>query len=178
MTTLRVQADELTAAGQAANGQRENLGSMDRYASDHLSRLGAFTGVLALFRDQYAEALEAVHTGLRADGARSGGLVEGFGTCRREFADADQRSQEMLDDVTASIRQAAEPKLEAEVAILRAQGGPWGRMIEAGDALGGLTAAANATQGTWSGLQSEVEELAETTDDLRSYAEFVDEGDR
>lgn len=173
MITLSVQAEELSAAGAAADGQRENLSAMDRYARDHLSQLGAFGGVLALFRGHYAQALDAVHAGLRDEGARSGGLREGFATCRREFTEADQRSEAMLDRVTASVRRVAEGKLEAEVSVLRAHGGPWRQVVEARDAVGGLTSSAHAVQDTWQGLQAQVEELSETTDDLQTYAEFI-----
>lgn len=174
MTTLRVQADELSAAGDVAEGQRTNLGQMDRYTSDHLSRLEAFGGVLTLFRGQYAEALESVHAGLRAEGARSAGLTDGFSTCRQEFAEADQRSQALLDRVTDSVRQVAEAKLEAEVTTVRTQGGPWAQVVEARDAIAGLTSSAHAVQDSWNGLGDEVDELADTTDDLRSYTAFID----
>lgn len=174
MTTLRVQADELSAAGEVADGQRTNLGQMDRYASDHLSRLEAFGGVLALFRGQYAAALESVHAGLRAEGARSGGLTDGFSTCRQEFADADQRSQALLDRVTTSVRLVAEAKLETEVTTVRTQGGPWAQVVEARDAIHGLTSSASAVRDSWHGLEAEVDELATTTDDLRSYSAFID----
>lgn len=178
MTTLRVQADDLDAAANFAEGQREQLSQMDQYTSEHLSRLGAFGGVLMLFRSQYAQALESVHAGLQAEGARSGGMTDGFRTCRREFTEADQRSQEMLGRVTASIRQAAEGKLEAEVNTLRAQGGPWQRVVEARDAIGGLTSAANDVQDGIDELAAEVEELGDTADDLRRYDEFISEPPR
>lgn len=174
MTTLRVQADELSAAGEVADGQRRNLSEMDRYASEHLSRFDAFGGVLTLFRGQYADALASVHSGLRNEGARSGGLTDGFGACRRDFAEVDQRSQAMLDRVTASVREVAEAKLEAEVQVVHTQGGPWTQVVEARDAISGLTSAASAVQDNWGGLQAEVDELAATTDDLRSYSAFID----
>lgn len=175
---LAVHADDLVQGKEVAHDQGAHVSTMDRYLREHLSRMHAFRGVLALFGEQYAAAVEAAHGGLRASGSRAGHLAGGFAACRREFAEADAASEKMLDRLTETVRRPAVGKLEAEVDELRRERGAWGKVVELRDALGGLRGSVEDVRGTWGDVREEAAELSSTSADLSSYEEFVAEASR
>lgn len=182
---LRVRGADLLDAGRAAGSQQGQLTTMDGYVRDHLSRLGAFTGVLGLFRDQYAAALGSVHHGLAAGGDRALALSIGFDTCHRAYTEAEERSRDLLDRLTGSVQGAGEVKLERAVQPLRERPGAWHDVADLGEALGRLDQAGEDlqqswtdVQDSWEGVRTEAGELGATVEDLGSYADFVDQDSR
>lgn len=168
-----VHIDDLVGGETVASAQGSHLSTMDRYVRDHLSRTHAFGGVMGLFRAQYSAALEAAHGGLRAGAGGADAVAAGFGTCRREFVEADRSASTALDRMTQTVRIAGERKLAAEVAELRGHPGPWGHVVPLHDALSGLRDAGSGVRDAGGDLVEEAQELRDTSADLRSYVEFV-----
>lgn len=175
---LNVQIDDLDGARGVADVQGEHVTRMSHYVGEHLAQVSAFRGVLGLFREQYAETVHLVTAGLRAEGARSVDLSAGFVTAACEFTEADSQAQRMLDQITESVRTSAESKLDAELDVLRGSTGPWGRAVDVHDALGDLHQTTEDLRESAAELRAEAAQWHATTEDLESYAAFVDGADQ
>lgn len=161
--------DDLVGARAAALRRGVDARTMDDYVSAHLSRVGAFRGVLGLFQEQYAATLRSVHAGLRADAARAGAIGDGFEVCRRELSAAEDRSSSALTRLVTSLA------AEAGVTAVERLGGATGQRV--GDLADRFTTPADVARSS-ADVMSAGDDLASTIGDVGDYRAFADGGSR
>lgn len=174
--TLAADPDALDAAARVAERQADHAGLMREYVVRHLSGLDSFAGVLGLFRDQYAAALDAATAGLEASAARAGDLTAAYVTTRRELLAADEAARggmrrllDAIGEVTGTC--AAGPGEPGGVGA--------GDLLRAGvpaDPLGlpGVPEELAGVRDQVLTLADEVEQAADLAVDLVAYERFVE----